>query len=160
VILGKRQWIERLGANPLARALRVDKLTLAALQATLEIHLAGNAFTEVPILRMLAEPADQVRTRADRLLAAVGSAAAAFRPDVAPAQATIGGGSLPGQTLPSWSLRLHTAEPDRLAHALRTATPAVLPRIEDGALLLDLRTVLPDEEQLLAQCLQSLTPDS
>ena len=159
VILGKRQWIERLRANPLARALRVDKLTLAALQATLEIHLAGNAFSDIPVLRMLAEPADYVRARCDRLLAAVGSAAAARRPDVAPTQATIGGGSLPGQTLPSWALRLHTTAPDRLAHALRTGTPAVLPRIDDGAVLLDLRTVLPDEEQLLAHRLHSLTSE-
>jgi L-seryl-tRNA(Ser) seleniumtransferase len=160
VILGKRPWIERLRDNPLARALRVDKLTLAALQATLEIHLAGNAFSDIPVLRMLAEPADQVRTRADQLLAAVGSAAAALRPDVAPTQATIGGGSLPGQTLPSWALRLHTGAPDRLAHALRTGVPAVLPRIDDGALLIDLRTVLPDEEQHLTHRLQTLSSDS
>jgi L-seryl-tRNA(Ser) seleniumtransferase len=159
VILGKRQWIERLGANPLARALRVDKLTLAALQATLEIHLAGNAFNDIPVLRMLAEPADQVRARADRLLSTVGSAAAALRPDVASTQATIGGGSLPGQTLASWALRLHTTAPDRLAHALRAGTPAVLPRLDDGAVLLDLRTVLPDEEQLLTHRLQTLSSD-
>jgi L-seryl-tRNA(Ser) seleniumtransferase len=162
VILGRREMIDRLRTNPLARALRVDKLTLAALQATLEIHLAGTAFTDIPALRMLAESPEAVRTRAARLASSIAGTPerpAAHHWDVVGTDATIGGGSLPGQTLPSYALRLVTGSPDELAARLRTGRPAILPRIEDCAVLIDVRTVLPDEEPQMIQRLQTLFAD-
>ena len=154
IIVGRADLIARLRSNPLARALRTDKLTMAALQATLEIHHAGRAFTEVPVLRQLTLTAEDLRPRAEAVLARLQTAS----PTIFSLQAVDsapGGGSLPEQTLPSWAVRIACADADRVAATLRRASPAILPRIQDDAVLIDLRTVLPEDDETLVNRLIS-----
>ena len=156
VILGRQDLVDRIGANPLTRALRVDKLTLAAMQATLEIHLAGRAFQEIPALRMIATPAEEIRVRADQLAGRLQKDGSTLHPQTIRVQSTIGGGSFPNQAIDSCALALTAPSPTDLAARLRTAQPPILARIESDAVLLDLRTVLPDQDHLLTQQLANL----
>jgi len=152
IIVGRAALVARLRANPLARALRVDKLTLAALQGTLEIHRAGRAFSEIPVLEQLALAADAIRARGERFLhqlqAKSGSPGAFSLKEVASAS---GGGALPEITVPSWAVAIATSNPDDVAKQLRLGSPAVLARVKDGSTLIDLRTVLPRDEEALLQ---------
>jgi L-seryl-tRNA(Ser) seleniumtransferase len=149
IILGHAGLIGRLKKFPLTRALRVDKTTLAALQATLRHYLLDEALEKVPVWRMIAQTSEALADRADRWvreLAALGLAAA-----VQPGHSTVGGGSLPGETLPSHTVALEAASPDALAARLRAGEPPVVARIEDDRLILDPRTVLPEQEEMLWQ---------
>jgi L-seryl-tRNA(Ser) seleniumtransferase len=150
VIVGRAELVDQLRANPLARALRVDKLTLAALQATLLIHRAGRAFDEIPVLRQLSLSADDVRVRVERLLAVLrarSTTAEAYSPR--PVASAPGGGALPEQTLPSWAVGIASASPDELAAHLRRGRPAVFARVQEGLTLIDLRTVQPEDDEVL-----------
>ncbi|MCB9685350.1 MAG: L-seryl-tRNA(Sec) selenium transferase [Alphaproteobacteria bacterium] len=148
VVVGRAELVARLRSHPLYRAMRVGKVTLAALEATLGDHLAGRV---TPVDRMLTTTADELLARAQRLQVAsdVG--------EVVATDGQVGGGAVPGETLASFALRVATSQPDALATALRTGTPAVLARVHRDALLLDVRTV-PDEripalaERLAALC--------
>jgi len=142
IIVGNPAPIARLRANPLLRALRVDKATLAALGATLRLHLAPGGVAKIPLYAMLGASVDELRARADALLAALpepARASAAGRPT----EAFAGGGSSPLATLPSYGVELRDAErnADELAGRLRRGRPRVAARIADGAVVLDLRTV-------------------
>jgi L-seryl-tRNA(Ser) seleniumtransferase len=152
IIVGRAELIAKLRANPLARAIRVDKLTLAALQATLEIHRAGRALSEIPVLRQLSLTPDEIRRRGERLLerlrAESATPSAYLLEDVASAS---GGGALPEIMLPSWAIAISSRSPDEVARQLRLGSPAVLARVKDGNTLLDLRTVLPKDEDALLQ---------
>lgn len=145
LIVGRAALIAELRRHPLARALRVDKTTLAGLEATLLSYLYGRAASEIPIWTMIAAPPDAVRARADRVAAALGSDAAA----VVACESAIGGGSLPGETLPSFAVALRADQPDTLARRLRQGVPPVIGRIAADQLLLDMRTVLDAQEQPL-----------
>jgi L-seryl-tRNA(Ser) seleniumtransferase len=152
IIAGRAELVDRLRANPLARTVRVDKLTLAALQGTLEIHRAGRAFEEIPVLQQLALTADDIRPRAEKLLAQLQSAssspgALALR-EVASAS---GGGALPELALPSWAIAIAAPNPDHVARQLRLGSPAVFSRVQAGCVLCDLRTVLPRDDEALAR---------
>ena len=149
LIVGRGDLVARLRKDPLARAMRPDKATLAGVAATLGLYRAGLATTEIPVWRMIATPPDSLRARADALAARLPGAAT-----VALA-ATIGGGSLPGETLPSFGLALAARSANRLLAALRGADPAVVGRIEDGRVVLDLRTVDPTADDDLARTLAS-----
>lgn len=153
-IVGRKALVALLRRHPLARALRVDKATLAALDATLMSYQRGRALEEVPIWRMIARPVQELEVVARRwaaTLQAVGIAA-----EVQPGHSTIGGGSLPGETLPTWLLALPHAHPDRLATTLRAHRPPLVARIADDALLLDPRTILPEQEPLVLDALLTL----
>jgi L-seryl-tRNA(Ser) seleniumtransferase len=131
IVVGRGDLVERLRRHPLQRALRADKLTLAALAGTLDLYLdPEQARREVPVLRMLAEPADEVRARAERLAALVGGA-------VEEAVARVGGGALPLTELRSFACAVE----EELAAPLRTGDPAVIGIVRDGRLLLDCRTL-------------------
>jgi L-seryl-tRNA(Ser) seleniumtransferase len=162
VIVGRSEILERLGRNPLARALRVDKLTLAALQATLEIHRAGRAFEEIPVLCQLAAPADDVRRRADALVKRLQPpSSAAETISVQPVSSASGGGALPEQSLPSWALAIEGDNAAELSKRLRTGEPAVFGRIQDQRVLIDLRTVqLADDELLISRLREILEQKS
>jgi L-seryl-tRNA(Ser) seleniumtransferase len=155
IILGKADLIARLRHHPLTRALRVDKTTLAALQATLLAYLEGNAVTEIPIWRQIsAAPASLARrvNRWRRALRDVGASVA-----VVAAHSTVGGGSLPDQTLPSRVLALEVNAPQRLGALLRAPAAGLTPvvaRIEEERLLLDPRTVLPEQDVSLLATLR------
>ncbi len=157
LIVGKAEAIARLRSHPLARALRVDKMTLAALDATLRAYRQGRAGDEIPVWHMIAQTAETIQERARqfrRLLAA-----ANFETELIPGQSTVGGGSLPGETLPTVLLALALPRPDSAAAALRRGDPPVICRIQNERLLVDMRTVLPEQEQALLQNISSCLSD-
>jgi L-seryl-tRNA(Ser) seleniumtransferase len=152
ILAGRREPIERCKRHPLARAVRADKMTLAALQATLGHYLRDEAPRAVPVWRMLATPLDEISARAARWAAALGG-------EVVAGESTVGGGSLPGATLPTRlvALRAPGGDADALAARLRAGEPPVIARILDDALVLDPRTVsVEEEETLLASCRSAL----
>jgi L-seryl-tRNA(Ser) seleniumtransferase len=135
------------------RAIRPDKLTLAALGATLVHYLRGEAEREVPVWRMISASSAQLESRARLLAKQLGATAVETR-------SAIGGGSLPGQTQPSWAVAFETPAPDRMAATLRRANPPIIGRIDDNRVLLDLRAILPEQDAVVAVAVQeALTPD-
>ncbi|MCC6798875.1 MAG: L-seryl-tRNA(Sec) selenium transferase, partial [Anaerolineae bacterium] len=149
IIVGRTDLIERLRRHPLARAIRADKLALAALDATLEHYRRGEALERVPVWRMISLPLDAIRARAERWASNVPG-------EVVRAESTIGGGSLPGETLPTWAFSPRVAQPNEAAARLRRADPPVIARVTDDRLLLDPRTVLPEQDDLLLAALKEL----
>lgn len=152
VIAGGRRWIEQIAKHPLARAVRADKTCLAGVATTLRHYACGEAVARIPIWRMIAARPDELRARGERLAAEL--ARAGVQAEVTPTRATVGGGSLPGQTLPSIAMAFDSVATrddglDGLARRLRLGAPRVFGRIEDGRLLLDLRTVLPEDDDRL-----------
>ncbi|MBK9945293.1 MAG: L-seryl-tRNA(Sec) selenium transferase [Kouleothrix sp.] len=150
LIVGRAALVAQLRKHPLARALRVDKTTLAGLEATLLAYLHGRAERELPVWRMIAADRAVVQARAEQLAAAIGAGAA-----VQACTSTIGGGSLPGATLPSAAVALRSAAPDDLARRLRMGRPPVVGRIADDRLLLDVRTVLEEQQGALVECVRA-----
>jgi L-seryl-tRNA(Ser) seleniumtransferase len=148
MVVGNRDLVERLARHPLARAIRIDKFSLAALTATLLHYLKGEAVTDIPIWRMIATSEEAVRERAQLWQKQLERSAG-----VEPARSAIGGGSLPGETLPSWVLRLSCEDvpggPEEVMGRLRRADLPVVARIEENQVLLDPRSVLPEEDEPL-----------
>ena len=159
ILVGRGALVERLAQNPLNRALRIDKFTVAALEATLYAYEAGTALETIPTLRMLTEPAASVRRRARRILGRLPAAAQRdLGAQVIESRSQVGGGALPTVELPTAAIALGTPErpAERLDEALRAGRPAVLGRLLDDHLLLDCRTVLPSDVVALASRLESL----
>jgi L-seryl-tRNA(Ser) seleniumtransferase len=150
IAVGRKTLIEAMRANPLCRALRVDKATLAGLEATARLYRDPvRALERIPTLRMLAYGTDELRPRADLLAARLGEGGVA---DVAvePTRGAVGGGTYPEVALGSWGVVLSASGgPHRLAAALRMGDPPVVARIEDDRLVLDVRTVDPAELETL-----------
>lgn len=147
IIVGKAELVERMRRNPLCRALRVDKLTIAALEATLQCYARGTARSEIPVLRMISAPLREVEQRAKQFqqrLQKLGVNA-----DVIAEPSTIGGGAYPGVELPSAIVRI-SGNAKQLEAKLRNSRPPVVARIADNHVLIDLRTVLPAQEAVLA----------
>lgn len=147
IVIGKADLVARLREHPLTRALRVDKTTLAGLQATLLHYLKGDAHEAIPTWRMLALPVEHLERRAKawvRRLTASGIDARVIE-----GRSTAGGGSLPGETVPTCLAAIAVESPDALAAHLRDNEPPVIARIENDLLCLDPRTVLPSQEQAL-----------
>ncbi|MFQ5596307.1 MAG: L-seryl-tRNA(Sec) selenium transferase [Anaerolineae bacterium] len=147
IIVGQAELVERIKRFPMTRALRVDKTTLAGLQATLLSYVRGVATEEVPVWRMISASTEKLRERAHAWadhLGAVGVVA-----EVVPVESTVGGGSLPGQTLPSYALAVVVDSPDSLSARLRASDPPVIARIENDQVLFDPRTVLPEQDEQL-----------
>ncbi len=155
ILAGKRTLVDQLKRHPLARAVRADKLCLAALTATLEHYRRGEALTAVPVWRMIAMPLADTEARAQGWQAALGG-----RGDVRRGESAVGGGSLPGATLPTWALTLGVPDADSAAARLRAANPPVIARIKDGRLWFDPRTVLPGQDDALLTALRSLLETS
>ncbi|RME38663.1 MAG: L-seryl-tRNA(Sec) selenium transferase, partial [Thermoflexia bacterium] len=151
IIVGQARYVEPMKRHPLARALRADKLCLAGLQATLMHYLRDEATEQIPVWRMIATPVEELDRRARRWRRAL--ARAGVRAEVVDGRSTVGGGSLPGETLPTRLLALPLPDPQRVAEALRRHDPPVVARIEEDRLVLDPRTVLPEEERALLQAL-------
>ena len=152
---GRRPAIDAMRKNPLYRALRVDKMTVAALDAVLAVHEAGQAALHVPVQRMLAATPGDIRRRAEALAAQLRRAHPGLELVVVDGASAVGGGAAPEVEVPTALLAvIHPSlGPERLAAALRAGRPAVLARVADGRLLLDLRTVLPGEEAALLEAL-------
>jgi L-seryl-tRNA(Ser) seleniumtransferase len=152
LIVGRADLVARIRKDPLARAVRPEKVTLAALAATLGLYRAGRAATEIPVWRMIAATLEDLGRRADALVASM-PAGARSRVSATEMDSAIGGGSLPGETLESVGLVVTGRGADALARQLRTGDPAVIGRIQDGALLLDLRTIDPADDAALGDAL-------
>ena len=152
LIAGRADLVARIRRDPLARAMRPDKASLAAIAATLAIYRAGRAHLDIPVWRAISADAASLRQRAGVLLEALAAAGEA-RGDVVATDATVGGGALPGGTLPSVALRLRVRSAAGLARSLRLGEPCVIARIEDGAVLVDLRAVDPADDAALGGAL-------
>lgn len=159
LIIGRAKFVEAIRSHPLARAVRMDKLDYAALLATLHQYVDPDAaWSNLPVLRMLAAAADQLRERAERLRDAVASAVpGTWRVTVQPTVAEVGGGSLPEAHLSSSAVAIVSPQPPNwLEQALRGHRPPVFGRIADDTVLLDVRTLLPGDEDILVEALKSV----
>ena len=156
IVVGRASLVQQVGRHPLLRALRADKMTCAALDATLAEYAAGRAADTVPVRRMLALPAETVRERAGRLAGRLRETG--WQAELAAGRSTVGGGSAPGETLPTWLLAL--ARPGESAEALearlRRLDPPIVARIERNRVVLDLRTVAPGQDELVGVLLSGL----
>jgi L-seryl-tRNA(Ser) seleniumtransferase len=157
IVVGRRDLVDAIRHHPLMRALRVDKLAYAALEATLGEYAAGRASRTVPVMRMILATSEEIGARA-RVVAARLSGGGTVTAEVAPATSTIGGGTTPGLELPTEvvAVRHHDRGADWLDARLRSNDPAIVGRIEDDRLVLDLRTVLPEQDELVADALTRL----
>ncbi len=156
ILTGKREPLGRIRKNPLFRALRVDKLTIAALEATVALYLQERA-QEIPTLRMIRATREEIALRSERLAARI-SACPGFSARLIDGESVIGGGSTPGQSLPT---RLIAVAHDRLSAQelearLRQSSPPIIARVERDQFLIDLRTVFEDEEEGIAQAFERM----
>jgi L-seryl-tRNA(Ser) seleniumtransferase len=155
ILVGSADTIGVLKRHPLTRAVRPDKSTLAALGATLLHYARGEAERKVPVWRMIGATLPELEARGVSILAALGDAGTGWT--LAEGQSAVGGGSLPGETLPTRLLAAPSQqEPEALSARLRSLRPAVVGRIEHGRYVLDLRTVLPEEDATLTTLLGSV----
>ncbi len=157
LILGQADMIARLKKHPLIRAMRVDKITLAALQATLLAYVEDKALGEIPVWQMIAATSADLQQRVQYWSQALTQTG--LQATIVTTASTVGGGSLPGQTLPTLALAISSPMPQTLANKLRQATPRVIVRIEDNRLILDPRTVLPWQDDGLLQALKTVLPE-
>ncbi|MBI2881031.1 MAG: L-seryl-tRNA(Sec) selenium transferase [Candidatus Tectomicrobia bacterium] len=163
VFAGRRRMVERAQSHPLMRAFRLGKLGLALLERTLLAYLDPDSLPrKVPAVGLLLAPESEVRARAERLLAGLsGRARERLRPQILPGASRAGGGTLPTESIPTALIALRQREPgglspDEMEGRLRGMDPPVIGRIQDDALLLDLRTVFPEEEAFVWSALESL----
>jgi L-seryl-tRNA(Ser) seleniumtransferase len=159
IILGRSPLVDAVRTHPLMRAVRVDKLTYAALEATLAEYLAGRAGGTVPVMRMIALSAADIDRRALALIESLGSAHG-LSAEVIDGASTAGGGSTPGLEIPTRlvALSIPGMTADRLERALRALDPPVIARIENDRLVLDLRTVPSEQDEGLAHLLSTIEP--
>ena len=150
IIAGQRRWVERVARHPLARAVRADKTCLAGVAATLRHYARGEAERQIPVWRMIGASSEEIRNRADAVASGLG--VAGIEVSVEACLSAVGGGALPGQTLASWAIVLPPAEgggADDVARRLRLGRPGVFARIDRDRVVLDLRTVMPEDEGAL-----------
>jgi L-seryl-tRNA(Ser) seleniumtransferase len=157
IVIGRKAHVERMQKHPLARALRVDKITLAALAATLRLYRdPEKARLEIPLLSLLATSVENLRNRAERLAPQMAAASAIADAEVLADHTFLGGGSVPTQQIPTVCIALTPAgrSVDDLHTALRTGRPCVFGRIQKDRLLLDLRSVLPSQDRMLVEAVE------
>jgi L-seryl-tRNA(Ser) seleniumtransferase len=148
IIVGRVALLDRLKKHPLARAVRADKLCLAALSATLLHYIKDEAEREIPIWRMIAASLDEIERRACAWATFLGQG------QVIPGESTVGGGSLPGETLPTRLLALDVASTNRVLSRLRQGRVAVVARTQAERIVFDPRTVLPEQENMMLDALR------
>lgn len=146
IMVGDKEFVEKMKKHPLARAVRIDKVRLAGLAATLVHYLKGEPAEKIPVLRLIATPLSEIEQRAKRWIQFLGDSAT-----VIPGESMVGGGSLPGSTLPTRlvAIRLRGAKVQSLAQNLRQHRPPIIGRVAKNSLLLDPRCMLPEEEEIL-----------
>ena len=157
LILGTKRGITHIEKNPLMRAMRVDKLTLAGLEATLRLHHdPQRALREIPVLAMAAITADELRYRATKIVQQLHRCDETCDVQARPTTAYLGGGSLPGQGIDSLAIYVRSSaiSETQLAAHLRANDPPVIPRVQDGAVWLDLRTVFAEQDAVLVSAVQ------
>jgi L-seryl-tRNA(Ser) seleniumtransferase len=149
IIIGNAEYISRLKKHPLARAVRADKLCLAALSATLLHYLRDEATLEIPVWRMISMTTDIIQQRAKHWTEILGLGV------VIESQSTVGGGSLPGETLPTYVLSLSVHSPNRVMELLRANQPPVIARLDMDKVIFDPRTIMPEQENDLLAAIRS-----
>jgi L-seryl-tRNA(Ser) seleniumtransferase len=142
--------LDKIKKHPLARALRPDKLCLAGVTATLLSYLSGKATREIPVWQMISRPLDEINQTALKWKRTLSQG------EIIPGESMVGGGSLPGESLPTALLALQVPKPDRFMQSLRRQRIPIIARIEAERVLLDPRTVLPHQEAYLLETLQQL----
>jgi L-seryl-tRNA(Ser) seleniumtransferase len=152
IILGKKDLIDRIRKHPLARAVRADKICLAGISATLLHYLKDEAEREIPIWRMMSLSLEQIKARAEAWCEALGQG------EIIPSESTVGGGSLPDESVATFVLGLTVKSPDKFMKKLRAASPPIIARTENDKILFDPRTVLQDE--LLLSNIKSLLSEN
>jgi L-seryl-tRNA(Ser) seleniumtransferase len=152
IISGRSDLVDMIKTDPLLRALRIDKLSLIALEAVLELHL-NKDYERLPLAALASLDPEHLKSRAKHWLSQLGPG---LRGEVIPSQSTMGGGSLPGETIPSWALALSSPQlsSEELAKWLRRSRPSIMGRILQDRVLLDPRTVLPFQDSEISQLLQ------
>jgi L-seryl-tRNA(Ser) seleniumtransferase len=157
IAVGETHLIGAMRRHPLARALRADKVCLAALEATLTAYLEGTAREELPTLKMLHAPAEEMKEKADLLAKEIALTAPNLAVDVAPSVARSGGGTLPLHEIPSYAVRLvdETGDADAVAEKLRSADPPVVGRVGERRIWLDVRTLLDGDEETILQAVST-----
>jgi L-seryl-tRNA(Ser) seleniumtransferase len=154
LIVGKNSVLQRLAKHPLMRALRLDKIAIAGIHATLLAYVMQHAEAEIPIWQMISAPLNSLEQRAQMLQHRLGAPW-----QVRSATSTIGGGALPTDTLPSWAIVLPCAHPDAVAAHARRLTPALIGRVQDDAFWIDMRSILPaDDPHVLDSCRTLASP--
>jgi L-seryl-tRNA(Ser) seleniumtransferase len=148
IIVGRVDLLDRLRRHPIARAVRIGRIQMAALEQVLAIVAAGRE-EEIPVFRMLREPPEKVRSRALSLSETIGGELEGAR--VVRCESAVGGGSMPGTSLPSWGVRIQVPDAPAFAARMRTGTPAAFSRLEDRFILLDCRTVTDEQVPHLAR---------
>lgn len=160
LIVGRKEWIQKIEKDPLMRAFRLDKMTLAALETTLRLYLdEERARREVPVLRLLGTSVEELRQRALALAARLAALPGVALARAVADEAFVGGGSLPDQAMPTWVVELKAADlgEDALAQRLRSGAPAVMARVRGATLALDVRTIFAEQEPLLVEAVAQAT---
>ncbi|HJX69847.1 MAG TPA: L-seryl-tRNA(Sec) selenium transferase, partial [Dehalococcoidia bacterium] len=162
IIVGKKHLMDKLKKHPLARAVRIDKIRLAGLAITLLHYLKGEAEQKIPVWQMVSTPLAEIERRAQEWTRHLAGLAVVIE-----GESVVGGGSLPGSTLPTRLVAIKGATKGKerntvpeLARKLRTQQPPIIGRIEGNSLLLDLRTVLPEEDQIVLEALRKTIKDT
>jgi len=150
IIIGKKSLIDKIKKHPLARAVRADKTCLAGVTATLTHYLKDEAEREIPIVRMMSLTPDQVKVRAEAWQDALGLG------DVVKSESTVGGGSLPEESMPTYVLSLNIKSPDKFLKKLREANPPIIARVENDRIFFDPRTVNEEQDEKIISTLRSL----
>ena len=159
IIVGKKKYIQKILSDPLMRAMRVGKMTLAALSATLQLYRnADEAEQSVPILQMLSTPIENLKLRAEKAAAQLGSSSKLKDITIVEDHSMLGGGSLPTQRIPTWCVSFAAAEGSisSLATAMREANPPIFGRVNKDRMLLDMRTVRPSEDIALVDSMLAI----
>ena len=151
IVVGKKEYINKLSNHPLARAFRIDKMNLAALNETLLHYLRGENETKIPVWRMISASVENLLLRSERICESLHTTTETVK-----TLSTIGGGSLPGEHLDSVAISIKSKSPDDVGKKLREANYPVIGRIEDDRFILDLRTVLPEQDPLLVTSLKQI----
>jgi L-seryl-tRNA(Ser) seleniumtransferase len=163
IIVGKRALVEKISKHPLMRALRVDKITMAALVETLRLHQdRETAEHTLPLLTLLSTSPGNLRNRAERMAPQLAASPAIKSAEPTEMHTYLGGGSVPGQQIPTWCVALEPARDsvDALAATLRRGSPSVFGRIHKDRLLLDLRSVFPKQDMQIVDAVQGLNGGS
>lgn len=140
IILGSRELIDQLKVHPLARAIRADKMALAALSATLHHYIKEEALEKVPVWQMISASVEKIKSRAENWQKTLQLG------EIAESESMVGGGSLPGEILPTWVLTVEVDHPQKLLADLRGGSPAIIGRIENDRVIFDPRTILPQSD--------------
>ena len=158
IVAGKKKYVDRILKDPLMRAMRVGKMTLAALHATLTLYRdEEKAKQGIPLLRMLSMPHANLKLRAEKLASLMSTSAAVSSSEAIEEEAMLGGGSLPAQKIPTWCVSISpNGSVDALTAKLRSSSPAILGRVQKERLLLDMRTVTPGQDLEIVKVFESL----